>query len=231
LRRGGNYTKPNAVFSVSNKGLFIGIAMFLVLLSSVPYSAGFGAASTVHSAATSVNPSPQVSGSPTVIVTPTSLLSLPLGSTFSVQVQVQNMPQFNGWDIQVVADPNIINATSLSIAGNDFAVNASAGTPVELIHCLNGAGSGCKTTDHKGIVHSAYGNSGLVSGNGLLFTITYVVTGSNSNYYTGILLQNDGITSGSGSGSGILHVSVSGVYNNPNPVVFGVGGTGHSFEE
>lgn len=205
------------------------MAVFLVLLSSVLYSAGFGATSSVNSVGPSINP--QISGSPTVIVTPSSLLALPLGSTFTVQIQVQNMPQFNTWDIQVVADPNVINATGLSIAGNDFAVNASLGTPVEFIHCVNGAGSGCKTSDHVGVVHSQYGNSGLVSGNGLLFTITYVVTTSNSNYYSGILLQNDGIANGGGSGSGILHVSISGVYNNPNPVAFGSGGTGHSFEE
>lgn len=205
--------------------------MFLVLLSSVLYSTGVGATSTVHSVAPNVNPTPQISGSPTVIVTPSNVLPLTLGSTFSIQVQVQNMPQFNSWDIQIVADPNIINATGLSIAGNDFSVNATQGTPVELIHCVNGAGSGCKSSDHKGVVHSAYGNSGLVSGNGLLFTITYIVAASNTNYYSGILIENDGITNGSGSGSGILHVSISGVYNNPNPVVFGGGGTGHSFEE
>lgn len=201
--------------------------MFLVLLSSVLYSTGIGATSTVQSVSPNVNP--LVSGSPAVIVTPTSVLQLSLGSTFTVQIKVQNMPQFDGWDIQIVTDPNVINATSLSIAGNDFAVNASAGTPVEFVHCVNGAGSGCKSSDHKGVVHSAFSDSGIVTGSGLLFTITYVVTGSNSNYYSGILLENDGIAAP--SGASVLHVSASGVYNNPNPVAFGVGGTGHYYEE
>jgi hypothetical protein len=119
------------------------------------------------------------------------------------------MAQFNGWDIQVYTDPRVIDAQGISITGNDFMVNASSGTAFEITHCVNGTGSGCAPTDGPGMVHSAYGNTGILTGNGLLFTITYkVITPSPYSY---ILFGNDQVSSPS-SGSGVSHVDFTGAY-------------------
>ncbi|HEV2120288.1 MAG TPA: hypothetical protein VGS11_09335 [Candidatus Bathyarchaeia archaeon] len=106
-----------------------------------------------------------------------------IGSTFSVQIKVANIDPFNAWDIQVVTDPAVINATSLSIFGNVLEANYSA-TVHELANCVNGGGIGCQLSDGQGIVHSA----ALVFGpspqqgpsSGLLFTITYKVVSTGS---------------------------------------------------
>lgn len=168
---------------------------------------------------------PQVSTAPTVIVSPSTVSPLSPGKTFTVQVKVLNMSQFNGWDIQVYASPSVIKATSLSITGNDFAVNQSSGTAFEIVHCVNGVGSGCTSTDGPGIVHSAYGNTGVASGYGLLFTITYSVMTINP--FTQITPVNALISSPS-SGQGVPTASVGGAYGDPNGG--GVGGGLREYE-
>lgn len=129
------------------------------------------------------------------------------------------MSQFNGWDIQVYANPSVLKATSFSITGNDFAVNQSGTLAVEIVHCIYGVGSGCTSSDGTGIVHSAYANSGTEQGYGLLFTITYSVMTINP--YTQITLLNTLISSPN-SGNGVPTVSVGGSYGDPNGG--GVGG-------
>lgn len=125
------------------------------------------------------SPTPLVTSSgPLVFTNPVNASVTSVGSSFTVQVQVLNMPQFVGWDIRVWAAPWVLNATSLSISGNDFQVNASGGTAFEIIHCVNGSGAGCSSNDTTGWVHSSFGDSAPVSGNGLLFTITYKVVGN-----------------------------------------------------
>lgn len=153
--------------------------------------------------------------SPTVLITPASVPIGAAGTTVTIQVKVQNMDQFNGWDIQVYAYPPVLNATSLSITGNDFAVNASSGSAFEIVHCVNGKGTGCISTDLPGVVHSAYGNTGVLTGNGLLFTITYQVTGNpaacSCTLFSPIVLNNDLISSPN-SPNGVPHISISANY-------------------
>jgi hypothetical protein len=143
------------------------------------------------------------------------------------------MDQFNGWDIQVVSYTGVINATSLSISGNDFAVNASSGVSAELIHCVNGKGTGCISTDGSGIVHSAFGDTFPLTGNGLLFTITYKVTGNYNTCscykYSPVQLLNDLISTPQ-SGNGVPHDSMSGSYGVLPPFLSGGGGGGRRLD-
>lgn len=129
-----------------------------------------------------------------------------VGSTFTIQIIVGGMDQFNGWDIQVVIDPSVLNATSLSITGNMF--ESLGGTPFEIVHCVNGKGTGCTSADGSGIVHSAYGNTAFASGNGLLFTITFQVVSAQP--YSGISIQSDLISSS--SPAGVPHFTEYGHY-------------------
>ena len=166
--------------------------------------------------ATAMTPSGvRAASSPTVLISPASVPIGAAGTTVTIQIKVQNMDQFNGWDIQVYAYPPILNATSLSITGNDFAVNASSGSAFEIVHCVSGKGTGCISTDLPGVVHSAYGNTGILTGNGLLFTITYQVTGNpaacSCNLFSPITLQNDLISSPN-SPNGVPHISISANY-------------------
>jgi hypothetical protein len=91
-----------------------------------------------------------------------------------------------------VTDPAVINATSLSIAGNILQANYSA-TVHEFVNCVNGGGLGCEqSTDGPGIVHSAaliYAPSPQQgSSSGLLFNITYAVVSTGA--FSSIELQN-----------------------------------------
>lgn len=207
-------SKSTARAPVSKGRLFFAISMLVILSASAVYSINLQAA---RSPAPSHLPAPSLSSStsPTVLVSPGNVSALTLGSTLTIQIKVQNMDQFNGWDIQVDTYSPIINATSLSITGNDFAVNASSGSAFEIVHCVNGKGTGCISTDGPGVVHSAYGNTGILTGNGLLFTITYKVTSNPTTcscaLWSPIALQNDLISSPS-SGNGVPHISLSGSY-------------------
>ena len=209
--RARSYCRPNYAYSMPRKRNHrarpprelhlkkLVLTLTVVFLFSVMslYSANVR---TIPNSAAHQSPSPKAptplvtSSGPLVYTNPVNVSVASVGTTFTVQVVVLNMPGFDGWDIRVWAAPWIINATSLSITGNDFQVNASSGTAFEIIHCINGAGTGCAANDTAGWVHSSYGNTGVVSGNGLLFTITYKVVGNAASSkvwfgYTPILLQ------------------------------------------
>ena len=204
--------------SSSKARLSLALSLLVLLLATGLYLSLThqleSASATIASSRSPLTPS----SSPTLFVSPSVVSIVAVGTTFTVQVKVQNMAQFNGWDIEVYAYPTAINATSLSISGNDFEVNASSGTPFEIVHCINGKGTGCTSTDGPGIVHSAYGNTGILTGNGLLFTITYQATGPYATCgcsgYSPIVLQNDLISSPS-SGNGVPHISMIGGYGLP----------------
>ncbi len=165
-------------------------------------------------------------GSGSLYLTPETTQVAPLGSTFTILIKVSAMDQFNGWDIQVVSDQTVLNATSLSITGNIFDVNTTGGTPFEIVHCVNGKGAGCTSSDGKGIVHSAYGNTAFAGGSGLLFTIVYQVVGSNPlspySLYS-IKIQNDLISSS--SPSGVPHTTLGGTYGGVGNAPGGGGGS------
>ncbi len=224
--------------SNSHKGKWLFAMTVLVLLSATAlYSVNAHTVgpSAAHksSAPSPANPSPLVTGPAAVVATPGNVPVGPVGSTFTIQIKAQNLPQFNGWDIRVWADTNVINATSLSITGNDFSVNASSGTPIEIVHCVNGQGTGCTSTDvaaGKGWVHSAFGDgNGVVTGSGLLFTISYQVVGNAGTSqiwfgYSPISIQNVLISSPS-TGSGDPAIAMSGTYGTFQQLATGGGGT------
>jgi hypothetical protein len=148
-----------------------------------------------------------------VYITPALTAALPVGSTFSVQVKVGGIDQFNGWEIQIVSDPTVISATSISTAGNIFVANTTGGISFELRNCVNGSGTGCCLTscaplDGPGIADSAYGYTKSVSGSGLLFTVTFKVVSDKP--YSPIIIQNDQFSNG--GSSGVIHTTTSGVY-------------------
>jgi hypothetical protein len=147
-----------------------------------------------------------------VLLSPTTKAVQPKGSFFSVQVKVANIDPFDRWDIQVVSDPAVINATSLSIAGNILQANYSA-VPEERANCVNGAGPSCTSSDGHGVVHSAmvFLEGQLPQqgpGNGLLFTINYTVVGSGT--FGRLELQN--VAFGNGETSIVYVTSQDGQY-------------------
>src|SRR5437867_11374321 len=108
-----------------------------------------------------------------VFVAPASQPSLPIGSTFDVQVNVSSIDPFDTWDITVSTNSSVITPTQISVTGNIL------GSAVEFVNCVNGVGTGCVISDTAGFAHSAAtSSSGLPrSGSGLLFTVTYQVVG------------------------------------------------------
>lgn len=128
---------------------------------------------------------PSVHAAGLVYVNPETTPIQSVGSNFTVTVQVANIDPFNGWDIQIQSNSSVINATSLSIAGNIFVANYTGSQIFPLANCINGVGVKCTSSDVMGVVHSAvlaFGSplpSGPTAG-GLLFTITYHVVGSST---------------------------------------------------
>lgn len=154
-----------------------------------------------------------VFASGSLYLNPATITSQPVGSTFSVQVKVGGIDQFNGWEIQVVSDPSVITSTSITTDGNIFLSNTTGGIPFELRNCINGSGQGCclsscSPLDGVGIADSAYGYTKPVSGSGLLFTVTFQVV-SNAPY-SPITIQSDQFSNG--GGSGVVHTTTSGSY-------------------
>jgi Dockerin type I domain len=162
---------------------------------------------------------PNVFAAGNLYVTPGSTASLPVGSTFSIQVKVSGLDQFNGWEIQVVSDRNVVRPTSILTAGNTFLANTTGGVAFELRNCVDGKGSGCCLTsctplDGPGIADSAYGYTKPVSGSGLLFTVTFQVVNSG---FSSITIQNDQFSSG--GGSFVAHTTTNGAYGSLSSIV------------
>ena len=145
----------------------------------------------------------------TLYENPLTILARGVGTTFTLQIIVSGMDSFNGWDIQVATDPAVLNATGLSITGNMF--ESLGGSAFEIVHCVNGKGTTCSSSDGPGIAHSAYANTAFASGNGLLFTITYQVVGGGP--FAPLTIRNDLISSS--SPSGVPHFTESTYYGAP----------------
>lgn len=163
---------------------------------------------------------PTVAAAGSLYVTPSTVTPQAVGTTFSVLVKVAGFDQFNGWEIQIVSDPTVINATSISTAGNIFVANTTGGQPFELRNCVNGGGQGCCLTsscsplDGPGIADSAVGSTRLVSGSGLLFNVTFQVVSTKP--YSPIIIKNDALSNT--AGSFVDHTTTIGSY-----------GTAHDF--
>jgi hypothetical protein len=106
----------------------------------------------------------------------------PTSTAITVQVQVDGVDPFDGWNIQVKSNQSVISPTSLSVRGNALEANYSESV-FEMVNCVNGVNytsSHCDPSDRPGIVHSAavthHANPPTIgSVYGLLFTINYTV--------------------------------------------------------
>ncbi len=143
------------------------------------------------------------------------------GTSIAYQVKVANMDPFNGWDIQVATNPNVINPVSLSITPNTLQANYSL-NPIELTNCVNGSGTGCDPSigDGAGVVHSAVGVFGndpnVPSVSGVLFSITFTVV--NATGVAGVRIIKDDIASK--TTTVVKHTTLNGIYGNAKlPVV------------
>lgn len=154
-----------------------------------------------------------------IYVNPESIPILPVKSSFNVTIKAANMDQFNGWDIEIYTEP-AINATKLSayqVTPNMLTANSTrGGIPFELARCVNGVGFGCTLTDGPGVVHSGFGDTHATSGSGLLFVVTYNVTGIGP--YSPIIIQEESFSSS--SPTGVSHSTLDGAYGTPDFTVF-----------
>lgn len=145
---------------------------------------------------------------------PSQTVQLPLGTKFDIAIKVANFDPFNGWDIHVRTNSSVINPIALTIIPNYFSANQSGSSPTELANCINGLGTpspNCFTDPFvgKGIVRSAVSYiSTLTSqgGSGLLFTITYNVTGFG---FSNISIFDDTIPNGRGP---VSHTTLPGTF-------------------
>ena len=157
---------------------------------------------------------PTVAAAGSLYISPSVITPRSVGSEFSVLVKVAGFDQFNAWEIQIVSDPTVINATSISVAGNIFAANTTGGFAVEVRNCVNGSGTGCCLSsclplDGPGIADSAYASTKLVEGGGLLFNVTFKVV--SNKLYSPITIENDQFANG--GGSFVVHTTTSGSYS------------------
>lgn len=163
---------------------------------------------------------PTVFAAGSLYVNPAATVPLAVGSTFTVQVKVAGMDQFNAWEIQVVSDRSVISPTSISTAENIFVANTTGGIGFELRNCVNGGtGKGCCLSsclpiDGPGIADSAYGSSKPASGSGLLFTVTFQVVG---NGFSPITIQNGNLANG--GSSFVAHSTINGAYGSLSSIV------------
>src|SRR5437773_3669744 len=154
-------------------------------------------------------PRAQAQPSPSLTIQPASQSSLAVGSTFTVQVNVCSMDQFDTWDITVHTNSSVILPLSISVAGNIF------GSVNEFINCVNGVGTGCTISDTGPTAHSgASSSSGFPrSGSGLLFRITYQVAGDGYSYLSiPLTISSNQIIN---SGNPVPHATSSAVYGTP----------------
>ena len=156
---------------------------------------------------------PIVAAAGALYISPGVITPQPVNSNFTIQVKVASFDQFNGWEIQIVSDPAVINATSISTAGNIFVANTTGGIAFPLRNCVNGGGQGCCLAscvplDGAGMADSAYGYTKPVSGSGLLFNLTFKVV--SNKLYSPIIIENEQLSNG--SGAGVVHTTTSGSY-------------------
>lgn len=165
-----------------------------------------------------------------------------VGSTVRVGVVISGSGMINGFDISIIADRNLIAATGADLTGSVL----GSGSTI-LLECIDGviiSGNACSTTtDGPGVLHFAAATApGVkVSGNGILFTAVYKVTGSTTgtpiDYQTGCTGTSSGsscVTITDGSGTPVAVALQGGTFGNlqdftidasPNPVQVSPGAT------
>ena len=144
-----------------------------------------------------------------LFISPASQPTLPVGSTFTVQVDVGSIELFDTWDITVHTNSSVILPISISVAGNIL------GSVIEVINCVNGVGTGCTISDTAYTAHSQVTSSnGLPgSGSGVLFRVTYQVVGDGYSYLSiPLTISSNQIIY---QGSQVPHATSSAVYGTP----------------
>jgi len=197
---------------------------------------------------------PQASAAGVVCLAPNAQTTCPaspqlfagaVGSTVRVGVVISGSGMINGFDISIIADRGFIAATGADLTGSVL----GSGSTI-LLECIDGViitGNACSTTtDGPGVLHFAAATSpGVkVSGNGVLFTAVYKVTGSTTgisiDYQTGCTGTSSGsscVTITDGSGTPVAVALQGGTFGNlqdftiaasPNPVQVSPGATSTS---
>ncbi len=98
------------------------------------------------------------------------------GSTITVDILITASDPLNGFDVQVLADPTILSAPSVSSSLSIGPVLGSS--PSIVAECINGIALAgvCSAQDGLGVVHVAAAKTGAnVAGTGVLFAIKYNV--------------------------------------------------------
>ncbi len=144
-------------------------------------------------------------------------------TTVSVPIQISGSDPLNGFDIQVVADPAILQGASVSLSGSVIT------SPTIVIECINGilvVGTTCAPQDGSGVVHLGVVQIGttLVSGTGLLFTINYNIKGQSAlspiTFNTGCsgtsVTNGDCVTIANGQPTALSETDLSGSFANLN---------------
>ncbi len=147
----------------------------------------------------------------TLYVSPSFVAPQSPNTTFTAQIKVGGLTNLTSWQVSIQTDPSIINPIGLSIAGNLFSANYSE-IPTVLASCINGEPSGsCTPADGSGIVTLIAFILGTPPvnppPNGLLFTITYNVTGTGS--FASLHIFNDILSYGANQ---IPHSTQDGSY-------------------
>jgi hypothetical protein len=148
--------------------------------------------------------------------------ALKTDTTTSIPIQISGSDVFSGFDVQVVADPAILQGASVSLAGSIVP------SPSILVECINGvliAGTSCAPQDALGVVHLAVANivgTKTATGTGTLFTINYNIvgqtTGTPISFNTGCVgtsvTNGDCVTIANGSPSAVSETDMGATFSN-----------------
>jgi hypothetical protein len=143
-------------------------------------------------------------------------------TTTSIPIQISGSDVFSGFDVQVVADPTILQGASVSLTGSIIP------SPSILVECINGvliAGTSCAPQDRLGVVHLAVANivgTKTSTGTGTLFTINYNIvghtTGSAVSFNTGCVgtsvTNGDCVTIANGSPTAVSETDMGATFAN-----------------
>ena len=153
---------------------------------------------------------PQAKAAGTVYVSPSMMQIQKAGTNITFAIMVGNMPHFKSYDVYMRVNSTVLEPESINITGSVLITLST-----ELVHCINGAGTGCTSSDGPGVIHSALTTSWpppvdtiLV---GELFTITFKVRAAGGTF---ISIFDDTIID-SATGLPIGHTSTPGVYGTP----------------
>lgn len=153
---------------------------------------------------------------------PSTNQTLPMGSTFTVTVQVSGMDYFTGWDIYIQTNESVINPISITTVGALFAnyTIPPTDTLYELANCVNGVpakGTCTGSLDGPGVAHSAVAYLSQLSNTtivppvlGTLFSITYNVVRAGG--WSPIDIVSSAFENGTVSQTGVAHTVESGTY-------------------